>query len=83
MIPFGARIANTFPCIMPGVEIRAVYEIIVSHALGQGICMLNHTIPASPPQCLIVTEGINIKFNLLRFVIPTERSKSNNLDISI
>ena len=27
-------------------------------------------------QCLTVTEGINIKFNLLGFVIPTERFKS-------
>ena len=68
---------------MPGVEIRAVYEIIVFHVLEQGICTLNHTISASPPQCLTVTEGINIKFNLLGFVIPTERSKSNYSDISI
>ena len=68
---------------MPRVEIKAMYEIIVSHAPEQGICTLNHTIPASPPQCLTVTEGINIKFNLLRFVIPTERSKSNYFDISI
>ena len=68
---------------MPGVEIRAVYEIIVSHAPEQGICVLNCAIPASPPYCLTVTEGINIKFNLLGFVIPTERSKSNNSDISI
>ena len=68
---------------MPGVEIRAMYEIIVSHAPEQGICVLNHAIPTSPPQCLTVTEGINIKFNLLGFVIPTERSKSNYSDISI
>ena len=68
---------------MPGVEIKAMYEIILSHALEQGICMLNHTIPASPPQCLTVTEGVKIKFNLLGFVIPTERSKSNYSDISI
>ena len=61
---------------MPGVEIKAVYEIIVSHAPEQGICTLNRAIPASPPQCLTVTEEINIKFNLLRFVIPTERFKS-------
>ena len=27
-------------------------------------------------QCLTVTEGINIKFNLLGFIIPTERFKS-------
>ena len=68
---------------MPRVEIRAVYEIIVSHAPEQGICTLNHAIPASPPQCLIVTEGININFDLLGFVIPTERSKSNYSNISI
>ena len=54
----------------------AVYEIIVSHTTEQGICALNHAIPASPRQCLTVTEGINIKFNLLGFVIPTERFKS-------
>ena len=60
LIPFGARFANTFPCVMPGVEIRAMYEIIVSHALEQGICVLNHTIPASPPQCLTVTEGVSL-----------------------
>ena len=83
LILFGARFANTFPCIVPRVEISAVYEIIVSHTPEQGICMLNCTIPASPPQCLTVTEGINIKFNLLRFVIPTERSKSNYSDVSI
>ena len=76
LIPFGAGFANTFPCVVPGVEIKAMYEIIVSHTAEQGICMLNHAIPASPPQCLTVTEGINIKFNLLRFVIPTERFKS-------
>ena len=57
LILFGAEFANTFPRIMPGVETRAMYEIIVSHALGQGICALNHTILASPPQCLTVTEG--------------------------
>ena len=74
---------NTFLRIVPGVEIKAVYEIIVSHAPEQGICTLNHTIPASPPQCLTVTEAINIKSNLLGFVIPTERSKSNYSDISI
>ena len=46
--------------------------------------MLNLAIPASPPQCLtVVTEGINIKINLLTFVIPTERSKLKDLDISI
>ena len=82
LIPFGARFANTFPCIMPRVEIKAVYEIIVSHTAEQGICALNHAIPASP-QCLTVTEGINIKFNLLGFVIPTERFRSNYSDISI
>ena len=83
LIPFGAGFANTFPHIVPKVEIKAVYEIIVSHALEQGICVLNRAIPASPPQCLTVTEGINIKFNLLGFVIPTERSKSNYSDIYI
>ena len=60
LIPFGTRFANTFPHIVPGVEIRAVYEIIVSHAPEQGICTLNHTIPASPPQCLTVTEGVSL-----------------------
>ena len=45
---------------MPGVEIRAVYEIIVSHAPEQGICALNHAIPTSPPQCLTVTEGVSL-----------------------
>ena len=60
LILFGAGFANTFPCIMPGVEIRAVYEITVSHALEQGICMLNHTIPASPPQCLTVIEQVSL-----------------------
>ena len=60
LIPFGAGFANTFPHVMPGVEIRAVYEIIVSHALDQGICTLNHTIPASPPQCLIVIERVSL-----------------------
>ena len=45
---------------MPGVEIRAVYEIIVSHAPEQGICALNCAIPASPPQCLTVTEGVSL-----------------------
>ena len=79
LIPFGAGFANTFPCVMPRVEIKAMYEIIVSHTAEQGICALNRAIPASPPQCLTVTEGINIKFNLLRFVIPTERFKSITL----
>ena len=45
---------------MPEVEIRAMYEIIVSHAPEQGICVLNHAIPASPPQCLTVTEGVSL-----------------------
>ena len=76
LIPFGTGFANTFPHIMPRVEIKAMYEIIVSHAPEQGICALNHAIPASPPQCLTVTKGINIKFNLLGFVIPTEEFKS-------
>ena len=57
LILFDARFANTFLRVMPGVEIRAVYEIIVSHALEQIICALNHAIPASPPQCLTITEG--------------------------
>ena len=83
LIPFGAGFANTFPHVVPGVEIKAMYEIIVSHALEQSIWTLNCEIPASPPQCLTVTEGINNKFNLLGFVIPTERSKSNYSDISI
>ena len=56
LIPFGAGFANTFPCVVPRVEIKAMYEIIVSHALEQGICTLNHAIPASPPQCLTVAE---------------------------
>ena len=60
LIPFGAGFANTFPRVMPGVEIKAMYEIIVSHALEQGICALNHAIPASPPQCLTVTEGVSL-----------------------
>ena len=76
LILFGAGFANTFLHVVPGVEIKAMYEIIVSHTPEQGICTLNHTIPASPPQCLTVTEGINIKFNLLGFIIPTERFKS-------
>ena len=63
MIPFGAGFANTFPGIMPRVEIKAVYEIIVSHTAEQGICMLSHTIPASPPQCLTVTEGVSLLLN--------------------
>ena len=63
MIPFGTRFANTFSYVMPGVEIRAVYEIIVSHAPEQGICALNHAIPASPPQCLTVTEGVSLLLN--------------------
>ena len=45
---------------MPGVEIKAVYEIIVSHAPEQGICMLNHAIPTSPPQYLTVTKGVSL-----------------------
>ena len=45
---------------MPGVEIRVVYEIIVSHAPEQGICALNRAISASPPQCLTVTEGVSL-----------------------
>ena len=45
---------------MPGVEIKAVYEIIVSHTAEQGICVLNRAIPASPPQCLTVTEGVSL-----------------------
>ena len=60
MIPFGTGFANTFLHIVPRVEIRAVYEIIVSHALEQGICVLNHAIPTSPPQCLTVTEGVSL-----------------------
>ena len=60
LIPFGARFANTFPCVVPRVEIKAMYEIIVSHAPEQGICTLNCTIPASPPQCLTVTEGVSL-----------------------
>ena len=60
LILFGARFANTFPRIMPRVEIKAVYEIIVCHALEQGICTLNHAIPASPPQCLTVTEEVSL-----------------------
>ena len=65
LIPFGARVANTFPHVVPRVEIKAVYEIIVSHAPEQGICMLNRTIPASPPQCLTVTEGVSLLFLLI------------------
>ena len=65
MIPFGAGFANTFPRIVPGVEIKAVYEIKVSHALEQGICMLNRTIPAFPPQCLTVTEGVSLLLLLI------------------
>ena len=57
---------------MPGVEIRAVYEIIVSHAPELGICALNPAIPTFPPQCLTVTEGLNIKINFLGLVIPTD-----------
>ena len=41
MILFDAGFANTFLHIMPGVEIRAMYEIIVSHALEQGCVMEN------------------------------------------
>ena len=65
LIPFGAGFANTFPHIMPGVEIKAVYEIIVSHAPGQGICALNPAIPISPPQCLTVTEGVSLLLLLI------------------
>ena len=64
LIPFGTRFANTFPCIVPGVEIRAMYGIIVSHAPEQGICMLNYAIPTSPPQCLTVTEGVSLRLFL-------------------
>ena len=64
LILFGAGFANTFPRVIPGVEIKAMYEIIVSHTAEQGICTLNRAIPASSPQCLTVTEGINIKVNL-------------------
>ena len=60
LIPFGARFANTFLHVVPGGEIKAMYEIIVSHTPEQGICALNHTIPASPPQCLTVTEGVSL-----------------------
>ena len=60
LIPFDAGFANTFPCIVPRVEITAVYEIIVSHAPEQGICALNRAIPASPPQCWTVTEGVSL-----------------------
>ena len=60
LIPFGTRFANTFPHVVPGVEIKAVYEIIVSHTMEQGICTLNRAIPASPPQCLTVTEGVSL-----------------------
>ena len=60
MIPFDAGFANTFLHIMPRVEIKAVYEIIVSHTVEQGICALNRAIPASPPQCLTVTEGVSL-----------------------
>ena len=59
LIPFGAGFANTFLCVVPGVEIKAMYEIIVSHTAEQGICALNHAIPASP-QCLTVTEGVSL-----------------------
>ena len=58
LIPFGTRFTNTFLHIMPRVEIRATYEIIVSHVPEQDICILNCAIPTSPPQCLTVTEGI-------------------------
>ena len=64
LILFDARFANTFPCVVPGVEIKAMYEIIVSHALEQGICALNRAIPASPPQCLTVTEGVSLRLLL-------------------
>ena len=33
---------------------------VVSHAPEQGICTLNRAIPASPPQCLTVTEGVSL-----------------------
>ena len=62
LIPFDAGFANTFPRIVPGVEIKAVYEIIVSRTAEQGICMLNCAIPASPPQCLTVTEGVSLPY---------------------
>ena len=62
LIPFGAGFANTFPHVMPRVEIKAMYEIIVSHALEQGICALNRAIPASPPQCLTDTEGVSLLY---------------------
>ena len=45
---------------MPGVEIKAMYEIIVSHEPEQGICALHRAIPVSPPQCLTVTEGVSL-----------------------
>ena len=55
---------------MPGVEIRAVYEIIVSHAPEQGICTLNCAIPISPPQCLTVTEGVSsLLFSIIILLI--------------
>ena len=60
LIPFGTGFANTFPCIVHGIEIRAMYEIKMSHTPEQCICMLNHAIPASPPQCLTVTEGVSL-----------------------
>ena len=65
LIPFGAGFANTFPHIVPGVEIKAMYEIIVSHTSEQGICTLNCVIPASPPQCLTVTEGVSLLYFLI------------------
>ena len=64
MILFDAGFANTFLHIVPGVEIRAVFEIIVSHALEQGICVLNCTISTSPPRCLTVTEGVSVRETL-------------------
>ena len=70
MIPFDTEFANTFPHIVPGVEIRAVYEIIVSHASEQGIYTLNHAIPISPPQCLTVTEGVSsLLFSIIILLI--------------
>ena len=71
LIPFGAGFANTFPHVMPGVEIKAVYEIIVSHVPEQGICMLNRAIPASPPQCLTVTEGVSLLLFLIIILLIT------------
>ena len=60
LIPFGTGFANTFLHVVPGVEIKAMYEIIVSHTVEQGIYALNRAIPASRPQCLTVTEGVSL-----------------------